>query len=71
MRSFGQIKDYFASRKKKVPFRMAMGTGELMQECLPKHSRMGTARMKKYKETNEEGKERGVSMERRKRLRRK
>ena len=43
-RSFGQNKDYFVSRKKKVPFRMAIGNGELMHECSP--SSMGTARMK-------------------------
>ena len=43
---------------------MAIGNGELMHECFPKHSRMGTARMKKDKVTDEEGKKRGVSMER-------
>ena len=32
--------------KKQVPFRMAIGTGELMHECLDKHSCMGTARTK-------------------------
>ena len=32
--------------KKQVPFRMAIGNVELMHECFPKHSRMGTARMK-------------------------
>ena len=32
--------------KEQVPFSMAMGNGELMQECFPKHSRMGTARTK-------------------------
>ena len=42
---------------------MAIGNGELMQECFPNHSRMGTARIKWDKETGEEGKERGVSME--------
>ena len=42
---------------------MAIGNGELMQECFPKHSHMGTARMKSDKETDEEGKK-GVSMER-------
>ena len=31
--------DYFASRKKKVTFSMAIGNGELMHECFPKHSR--------------------------------
>ena len=31
---------------------------------IPKHSRMGTARMKKDKETEEKGKTRGVSMKR-------
>ena len=35
-----------------------------MQECFPKHSRMVSAWMKKDKETEEEGKKRGVSMER-------
>ena len=29
-----------------VPFSMAIGKGELMHECFPKHPRMGTARMK-------------------------
>ena len=43
---------------------MAIGHWELMQECFPKHSRMGTARTKKDKETDEDGKKRGVSMER-------
>ena len=42
---------------------MAIENGELIQECFPKHSRMGTARKKRDKET-EEGKKRGVSMER-------
>ena len=38
---------------------MAIGNGELMHECFPKHSRMSTARMKE----EEEGKKRGVSTE--------
>ena len=38
--------DYFASRKRKVQFSMAIGHGELMQECLPEHLRMLTVRMK-------------------------
>ena len=42
---------------------MAIGNGELMHECFPEHSRMGTARMKYDKETNEEIKKTGVSME--------
>ena len=45
-RSFGQSNDYFASQKKKAPFSMAIGNWELMHERFPKHSRMGTARMK-------------------------
>ena len=56
---FSQSKDYFTSRKNKVPFSMAIGSEELLHECFPKHSkhsRMGTARMKKDKETFEEGK---------------
>ena len=50
-------------RKKKVPFSMAIGDWELMHECFPKHSRIGTERMKEDNETDEEGKKRGVSME--------
>ena len=34
------------SEKKQVPFSMARGNVELMQECFAKHSPMGTARMK-------------------------
>ena len=43
---------------------MAIGNGKFMHECFPKHSRMGTARMKYDKEKDEEGKKRGASMER-------
>ena len=43
---------------------MAIGNGEFMHEYFPKHSRMGTAIMKYDNETEEEGKKRGVSMER-------
>ena len=50
--------------KTQVPFNMAKGYVEFMHECFPKHSRMGTERTKKDKETDEEGKNRGVSMER-------
>ena len=35
-----------------------------MHECFPKHTRMGTARMKYDKVTDEEGKNIGVRMER-------
>ena len=34
------------SGKKQVPFSMAIGNVELMHERFPKHSRMGTERMK-------------------------
>ena len=34
-----------------------------MQQCFPKHSGLGTARLKCDKETGDEGKKRGVSME--------
>ena len=37
--------------------------GELMQECFPKLSRMGTARMKKDNETDEDTRKRGLSTE--------
>ena len=47
--------DYFISSKNKVPLSMAIGNVEFMYECFPKHSRLGTARMKKAKETEEEG----------------
>ena len=53
----------FTEQKKKVSFSMAIGKGELMHVCFPKHLRMGTARMKQDKETDEGGKEKGVSME--------
>ena len=43
---------------------MAIGNGELVQECFPKHSRMGTARMKQDKETDEDDNKGGVSVER-------
>ena len=52
--------------KKQVPFSMATRNVELIHEWSPKHSRMETARKKQDKETDEEGKKRGVSMERRK-----
>ena len=42
---------------------MAIENGELVHACFTKHSRMGTARMKLDKET-EDGKKRGVSKER-------
>ena len=45
---------------------MAIGNVELMHECLPKHSRMGTATMKQDEET--EGEMRVDSMERSKTL---
>ena len=38
--------DYIVSRTKKVPFSVAIENGELIHDCFPKHSRMGTARMK-------------------------
>ena len=43
-------------RKKEVPFSMAVGNSELIHECFSKHSRIGTARMKKDNETDEDGK---------------
>ena len=36
----------FHQDQKEVPFSKAIGNEKLMQECFPKHSRMGTARMK-------------------------
>ena len=42
---------------------MAIGNVELLHECLPKHSYMGTPRMK-YNETDQDGKKRGMNMER-------
>ena len=42
---------------------MAIGNVELMHKCFPKHSRMGTERMKYDKETERNNK-RGVSIER-------
>ena len=41
---------------------MARENVERMYECFPKHLRMGTARLKYEKETDEDGKKRGLSM---------
>ena len=41
---------------------MAIGISELTHECSPEHLRMGTERMKYDKETEEEGKKRGVNI---------
>ena len=57
--------------KKEVPFSMAIGNGELMHECFPKHSPMETARMKEDNDTDEDFKKRGESMEIVKRARKK
>ena len=48
--------------KKKNTIQYGYRKLELMHECFPKHSRMGTARMKYDKET-EESKKSGVSMQ--------
>ena len=45
-RSFGPNRVFRLAKKMKVPFSMAIGHGELVHECFPKHSRMRTARMK-------------------------
>ena len=45
-RSFGQSKHYFASQTKQVQFSREIVNVELMQECFPKQSRTGKARMK-------------------------
>ena len=49
---------------------MAIGNEELMHECFPKHSCLGTASMKYYNVTEEEDKKREASMEK-KRVRKK
>ena len=43
---------------------MTIADRKLMHQCFPKHSRMGTSRMKYDEETGEEGMQRGVSIER-------
>ena len=40
---------------------MTVENVELMHECFPKHLRMGTARMKEDKDTEEEGHKRTVN----------
>ena len=50
-------------RNEEVPISMAIGNGELTHECVPKHSRMGTARLKQDNGTDEDDKKRAVSME--------
>ena len=44
--SIGPKQGPFCIAKKQIPFRMAIGNVELMQEDFPKHMPMGTARMK-------------------------
>ena len=44
---------------------MSPGNVELVHECILKHLNMAPAKMKKGKDTEEEGKERTVNMERR------
>ena len=46
-----------------VPFNTTKRNEEPMHECFPKHSRLGTARMKYDKENEEKYKKIGVSME--------
>ena len=53
----------FHRAKNQVPFSVAIGTVELMHGCFPAHVRMGTARLIKDKEINEDGKKRRVNME--------
>ena len=42
---------------------MAVGNGGLVQECFPKHSRMGTTRLKYDNESDEDTQKRGESKE--------
>ena len=49
----------------RVPFSMAIVNVELIHNCFPNHSSMGTARMKYDKDTEKEGKQRRMNMERR------
>ena len=51
-------------RKNLVLFIISKGNGELEHKCFTKHSLMGTARMEQDRVTDEEGKKRGLSMER-------
>ena len=50
------------SQKKASSIQYGYRNVELMRECFPKHSRMGTTRMKEDKEIDE-GENKGVSME--------
>ena len=53
-----------AELRVQVPFSMAIENVELMHECCPQHLPMGTARTKKDKETDGEGKQKRVNGER-------
>ena len=59
MFNFSSTKD----RKREVQFSMAIGNEDLIHKCFPKHSRIRTENEIRQ-ETVEEGKKRGVSMER-------
>ena len=52
------------ARRQQVPFSMATENEELMNQCFPKHLRMGTARLKYDNETEEENKKRRMIVER-------
>ena len=55
-----------SARREQVPFSMAIGNGELMHECFPKHPRMGVWENTRQldNETEEEGKKRRINVER-------
>ena len=58
----GHNKDHFAPWKKEQPLSMPIENKGLMHQCFPGHLHMGTARMKYYKDTVEEGKKRRMNM---------
>ena len=53
----------YQREKNELLFIMDTGIGDLMHECFDKYSRMGTARMKYDKESEDEGKKRGLLKE--------
>ena len=59
-----QTKSIPVERRNNVSLTMAIEKVELVQQCFSKHLRIGTARMKEYREIQEEEKQERVKMER-------
>ena len=60
------MEEQLIARKKQLQLSMALGNVGLVHECYPQHLHKGNAKMKVDKETEIEGKQRGVNIDRNK-----